>query len=968
MIRFLSKFFWLVLCIGCCLAPAMAQKKADPKKKEDPKKKYNLSKEARIAEAYFKNMEYFLATEYYNKSIKENSKDFFSMYQLAECYRNYFDYVRAEKAYSNVVDKAPKEFPLSRFWFATMLKNNGKYEDSKVNFEQFLKEFEPETSEDELYKKQAKIEYNGCILVLNEFKKPIRNYEFRNLKTPVNTSSSDYAAVIFGGDSSIIITSSRKGSKGSDIDSRMGENYSDNYRFHKVGENWLTTTNTDNFDIVNTERNDGPGTFTKDLKKYYYTSCFEGECAIYSTEIKNGRWQRPVRLNPNVNYPNVDNTQPTLSPNGDTLIFVSKRPGGLGMHDIYYCVFTNGDWGPAVNMGPNINTPFIDMSPFYYHKDNAFFYASSGREGFGGLDVFIATGEGWKNVRNLGLPFNSNRDDFYFTLGEKMGYLSSNRLGGLGNDDIYSFAIETREAIIAMIYRDSIDQYKSISVLGRLSYKPNGDPAVDVEAFLTDENGMVLFTQRTDKDGKVKFDNLPSNKKYKIKSSLEDPNLVINTDLLEDNFKSFSILGNLKFKGSEEPAVNVDVELVDDDELVLFSMRTNKEGGIRFDNINSERNYKIRVAGADTRVTAEYDYAMDNLMLLGSTIAETKTLFENIYFDLDKADLRPESRKVLDDLLVYVKKHPEVQVEMRANTDALGSEEYNFELSRKRGESAKEYLLGRGLGSDVLVVKPMGKGKPIASNENPIGRQLNRRVEFYIVGGPGYEAVAMAYVPQSKASLDQIAQQFGMSVKELKDLNSKKQNAVEAFEPLRVRRVGDLDIIAPITLAASQQAPNDGLLAISEARRKALASGDSAALASLPPLIVSTPAPSKPSKPMGNSSGKEFALAPLGPGEEYYVVEPENTLYSIARQYGMNAEALKSLNGLRDNTLQIGQRLKVVRAPDVQVDATQYAVKEGDTMFSIAQRFNLAVDELRKLNNLESNMLFERMVLRVKKP
>jgi LysM repeat protein len=157
-------------------------------------------------------------------------------------------------------------------------------------------------------------------------------------------------------------------------------------------------------------------------------------------------------------------------------------------------------------------------------------------------------------------------------------------------------------------------------------------------------------------------------------------------------------------------------------------------------------------------------------------------------------------------------------------------------------------------------------------------------------------------------------------------------------------------------------------LAISEARRQAIASGDSAALAALPPVMAtSVPSPKK-SQPPSKQAKADYPLAPLGPGEEYYVVEPENTLYSIARQYGMKADALKALNGLKDITLQIGQRLRVMRAPDVQVDATQYAVKEGDTMFSIAQKFGLTVEELRSLNNLDSNMLFERMVLKVKKP
>src|SRR5690606_2710048 len=113
----------------------------------------------------------------------------------------------------------------------------------------------------------------------------------------------------------------------------------------------------------------------------------------------------------------------------------------------------------------------------------------------------------------------------------------------------------------------------------------------------------------------------------------------------------------------------------------------------------------------------------------------SKVLFENIYFDFDKYKLRREARKVLRELAAYWKEHPEIQIEMNANTDSYGSDEYNKILSRNRGKTALEYLIEQGVDKSALVVNALGEGNPIATNKNAAGRQLNRRVEFFVLGG-----------------------------------------------------------------------------------------------------------------------------------------------------------------------------------------------------------------------------------------
>src|SRR5690606_17882257 len=115
------------------------------------------------------------------------------------------------------------------------------------------------------------------------------------------------------------------------------------------------------------------GSFTEDGKKYYFTKCDiivktdnleDVTCGIYVSQLKNGKWETPRLLNHNINAPGQWNSQPCVSPKGNILFFVSKRPGGIGMHDIWYSTCNyNDNWGPAINMGDKVNTLFMDVSP-----------------------------------------------------------------------------------------------------------------------------------------------------------------------------------------------------------------------------------------------------------------------------------------------------------------------------------------------------------------------------------------------------------------------------------------------------------------------------------------------------------------------------------------------------------------------------------------------------------------------------
>lgn len=906
--RFLLLYWSFVLVFF--ITEALGQKIAG----EDPYKAKSSVKKAKeavsIADKYFDNFEYYLAAQEYYKAVAEDPGYIYAIYHLAESYRLYFNYDNAKKYYRLVLEKNKEAYPLARYWYANMLKNKGQYAEALENFETFMEEYPDGELNAKQLKEKAKIDAGGCVLAMNELKKPVRNYHFHVLKSPVNSEASEYAPAILDNDTVIVITSARSGTVGDKDFNVLGGKFSDFFRFVKGKDStWREYTADDKFKDLNTAFNEGSGSFTADRKKFYFTRADERNIsqeyidympAIYVSRFEKGKWSKPERLNENINMKGEYNAEPSISPKGDTLFFVSKRPGGKGQHDIYYSVNSGGEnWQAAINLEA-VNTPFIEKSPCYYPKEQTLFFSSNGREGFGGLDIFKATGKGFANIDNIGLPFNSNMDDFYFVLGEEKGYLASNREGGMGNDDIYFFNVKSSEAIVAEINRDSL---------------------------LAEIKRDTLYAVTAVDDA---MDHNNGGKDQHVTSAVN----MVDDQMIE--IKSISIIGRVLIGGTNQPAADVENKLIDKDGRVIKTTRTNAAGQFRFDNLPIE-DYKVEIEDNDPRLTGEVKYLVEDIQVKTSAQEVSKKLFENIYFSFDKFVLRPEAKKVLKELSEYYKQNPEIQIEMNANTDSYGSSEYNKTLAEKRGEAALEYLIQRGVDKAALVINALGETQPLATNENAAGRQLNRRVEFHIIGGPGYSAQTMTYIADPNASIEQIAKTFNMTVDELKELNAIRGESLEAYQPLRVRRIGDADIVAPITLSMIQNANPDSLM--DSGRRLELRQ-------------------ESPENLVRRKTLKE--------GEDFFIVAPQNTLFSIARLFGMSLDELKELNSLSDDKIFVGQRLIVKINSAGQLKNWQYVVKDGDSMASIAKKFGLTIQELIELNNLNGYKLYENMILRVR--
>lgn len=255
-----------------------------------------------------------------------------------------------------------------------------------------------------------------------------------NLGPEINTADDEYWPVGTADESTLIFT-------------RKINNNEDFYKSSKVNGKWQTAVYLSN--QINTPNfNEGAESISQDGKYLFFTGCNRpdglGRCDIYIAEKNGDSWKKPFDLPPPVNTPGWE-SQPSISADGKTLYFVSNRKGGYGGYDIWKSQLTAKGWGEPVNLGPNINTPFDEQSPFIHPDDSTLYFCSNGWPGMGNKDIFVSRlgKDGWLRPENLGYPINSSGDENGLTITASGAYafFASNNLNGYGGYDIYTFEL-----------------------------------------------------------------------------------------------------------------------------------------------------------------------------------------------------------------------------------------------------------------------------------------------------------------------------------------------------------------------------------------------------------------------------------------------------------------------------------------------------------------------------------------------
>jgi peptidoglycan-associated lipoprotein len=448
----------------------------------------NFLNEANVS---FENRAFFNAIALYKKAYmkeRRNETKAFILFKTAECYRNMGDYPQSEVWYSKAIEAG---FPDAKavLYLADALKQQGKNDEAKAQYQKY-KSLNPSDSRADYGIKSSELSKEWAT-------KPTR-WKVENL-VMINTKDREFSPTFADNNyKKLYFTSTRAGATGGEFDQTIGEAYSDIFQT-TVDNNgkWSTPTPLDA--PVTTKDNEGLTTITKKGDLLFWTRCIPEKNKIVYNQLwsvpveGDNKWGKPSKLP--FNNDTTKFASPAVSSDGKVLIFASNLAGGYGENDLWMSKYDAGSetWGEPINLGPEINTSGNDVFP-YIKEDNTLYYSTDGRVGMGGLDIYSAVNLGnnkWGKVENMKFPINSVADDFgiIFEGTSNRGYLSSNREGTKGSDDIWSFVLPP--LLFAVEGKILDDKYK--------------EPVMGVAVLLKGSDGSVIET-KTDETGNYRFE------------------------------------------------------------------------------------------------------------------------------------------------------------------------------------------------------------------------------------------------------------------------------------------------------------------------------------------------------------------------------------------------------------------------------------------------------------------------------
>ncbi len=367
----------------------------------------------------------------------------------------------------------------------------------------------------------------------------------------------------------------------------------------------------------------------------------------------------------------------TITADGNAILFSSDRYGNVGTYhqfsehyhgdyignlDLYVIIKQeDGTWSAPINLGPTINTPYAERTPFLHPDMKTLYFASDGHPGLGKMDIFKATRLNdtswteWSEPVNLGLGINTPKKEYGYKIstdGTKAYYTQFLK----GQSDIYYLTLP----------KDMRPEQVAV-----------------VSGYVKDKNNNPL-------DANIVWENLETNEKLGTLTSDPQTGYYTITLPIGKNYGFF-----VSKTGFYPLSDNIDLR-------------------------NQDKN-----------LTLNKDFtliAIDDI-LKGNTAIE----LHNVFFDFNKYNLKKESFPELDRLAEFIKSHENIKIEISGHTDSKGADEYNLQLSQKRADAVKNYLISKGCNAEQLISKGYGSQIPVADNNTDEGRQQNRRVEFKVL-------------------------------------------------------------------------------------------------------------------------------------------------------------------------------------------------------------------------------------------
>ena len=608
------------------------------------------------------------AENYLVKSLQKDST-FWEVYSLLSNVKVESGDIKSAIFYRKRMMQVNPVIPLVEYYYlSSMQMATGEY---KGCLENALK-YKQSPLADKRYLPKIEKMIQNSLFAIEAIKHPV-NFEPINLGEAINTELNEYFPSVTADDSTLLFTR-----RVDDILAPMGRQ-EDIFVSRKTnGNQWGYSELIS--DMINTKYNEGAPTFSTDGQYIIFVGCEIGEkdangfyqyggdrkgygsCDLFYSQSDGKRWSEPVNLGPKINSRHWE-TQPSFSSDGKTLYFIrgltyNRQRRNPNNQDIYVTsIMKDGEWSKPKKLAANINTPFREESVQIHPDGKTLYFASNGHPGMGGLDIFMSRkndDETWSDPVNLGYPLNTFVDENSILISSDgdLAYFSSNREGGYGNLDLYSFKID--------------DQFKPLPI-----------------QFL---KGRII-------DAATKIP------------------LLANFQL--SNLESGKIISQMQSKvGNGEFLITVPNNKD-------FALYAEKEGYM----------YYTKNIYMDSLTLSKDGFLIVEL----EKIKPGTFILENIFFEVNKSELKNSSIIELEKVLKLLEITPNLKIEISGHTDNDGDDDFNMELSNNRAKSVVNWLIENGIKESRLSFKGYGETMPIVKNNTAVNKAKNRRTELTII-------------------------------------------------------------------------------------------------------------------------------------------------------------------------------------------------------------------------------------------
>ena len=654
----------------------------------------SVKKLKKQANKLYKNEHYLHALPLFEKIVSSESENADAIFKQGVCLLNTFK----KREALDLMLKAQKIDPEANihmnFWLGLGYHSNMEFEKSN----EYLKKYKESLGKNDSRREDCDLHIKHNNLAINYVGHP-SDYYIKNLGSTINSYHAEHSPVISKDGKTLIFTARNEISTGHK-EAPDGD-YFEDIEQSELNEDGTWTKPHSIGKSLNSSGHDASiQLYDNDTKLLLYKATKGGDF-YFSSKGEDG-WQSPERIK-ELNTASFE-SDAHITQDGNTMYFSSNRDTRDGNLDLYVARKTaEGVWGEPTPI-TELNTDFDEDSPFLTADGQTLYFSTRGRNSMGGYDIYKSekVGDKWGTPENLGYPVNSPDDDTYYFMAEdgKSAYMSSFRLGGLGDKDIYI----VRPIPNVLIVGEVIDTTGA----------NKGKPIADV---------VVTFTNALDSSITV-------------------------TDSTYSFVTSEDSLGNVNKTAPEETGYNVNVMAsrkyliqVMKGEDTLFTEEYTVEM-VEDEGVKLEKNFYLAYTDSSEMMLASADSNIQGTD--GSTMASSGDInwkINDIHFDFDKSNVKNSEIPELANIIKVMSAYPDMALQLRVigHTDSKGSAAYNLKLSKRRALAAINYLVKKGIERERMILDYKGEEEPKVPNtlpngeDNPEGRKINRRVEFRFV-------------------------------------------------------------------------------------------------------------------------------------------------------------------------------------------------------------------------------------------